>query len=90
MPSRKRRRRYDEEPESILAMLAEALAGGIVQAFTSQAQKLGEAVFVARQGTNVPPAAGDSEAEPEPVVDNATTEKPADSKVIEGEWKYVD
>ena len=90
MPSKKRRRRTEEEPESVWGIIAEALAEGVVKTFTNEAHKAAEA-FMARQGTNVPVAAEDSKTKPEPVVDNATTDKPDDSDtIIEGEYKYVD
>jgi hypothetical protein len=105
MPSRKRRRRTEEEPESIWAILAESLAEGVVRTFTNEANKLAEE-FLARQqfamgkkANNANPPEGEKannanpplKALPEPVVDNATTEKTDDNDdVIEGEYRYVD
>jgi len=93
---RKRRRRGEEEPESIFSILAEGLAAGIVKTFTAEAQRVAEAFVARQQGSAAPKEESplvvveDSETKPEPVVGNATTEKPDDSNVIEGEYKYVD
>jgi hypothetical protein len=103
MPSRKKRRRqieiYDEPvgdspSESIFSILAEGLAAGIVKTFTAEAQKVAEAFVARQQGSAAPkeesPLVVVEDSETKPVVDNATTEKPDDSNVIEGEYKYVD
>ena len=104
MPSRKPRRRAEEEPESIWSILTESIAEGIVRTVLSEGNKLAEE-FMARQqnamgkkADNANPPGGQTSynanppgVEPEPVVDNATTEKSDDNDdIIEGEFKYVD
>ena len=106
MPSRKPRRRAEEEPESIWSILTESIAEGIVRTVLSEGNKLAEE-FMARQqnamgkkADNANPPGGQMsqnanppgvEPNPAPVVDNATTKKPdPDDDIIEGEFKYVD
>ena len=104
MPSRKPRRRAEEEPESIWSILTESIAEGIVRTVLSEGNKLAEE-FMARQQSAMGKKANNANApggqmsqnanppgvEPEPVVDNATTEKSDDNDdIIEGEFKYVD
>ena len=48
MPSRKRRRRAEEEPESIWSIITESIAEGIVRTVLSEGNKLAEE-FMARQ-----------------------------------------
>ena len=94
MPSRKRRKRHEEEEpqESIFSLLAEGLAAGIVQTFTAEAQKVGEG-FMARQGNTLEKKDEEPQT-PEIVVESEPTstpvEKPKDEDVIEGEFRYVD
>jgi hypothetical protein len=104
MPSRKPRRGTEEEPESIWSILTESIAEGIVRTVLSEGNKLAEE-FLARQQNAMGKKANNANApegqmsqnanppvgEPEPVVDNATTEKSDDNDdIIEGEFKYVD
>lgn len=91
MPSRKRRRRTEEESESIWSILRESISEGIVRTVLSEGNKLAEE-FMARQ-QNAMGKKADTAKSPgvEPVVDNATTKKPdPEDDIIEGEFKYVD
>ena len=88
MPSRKPRKRDEEEPESIWNILRESISEGIVRTVLSEGNKLAEE-FLARQQNAMGKKANNANA-PEPVVDNATTGKDNDDTVVEGEFRYVD
>ena len=102
MPSRKPRKRDEEEPESIWNILRESISEGIVWAVTHEVNKLGQAFMAQQQNamgkkannTNSPWGETSQNANPpgvEPVVDNATTEGTGpDDDIIEGEFRYVD
>ena len=102
MPSRKPRRRTEEEPESIWNILRESISEGIVRAVTHEVNKLGEEFMAQQQNAmgkkannaNSPGGETSQNVNPpgvEPVVDNATTEGTGpDDDIIEGEFKYVD
>ena len=102
MPSRKPRRRTEEEPESIWNILRESISEGIVRAVTHEVNKLGEEFMAQQQNAmgkkannaNSPWGETSKNVNPpgvEPVVDNATTEGTGpDDDIIEGEFKYVD
>jgi hypothetical protein len=104
MPPRKPRKRDEEEPESIWSIIRESIAEGIVRTVLSEGNKLAEE-YIARQqnamgkkANNANPPGGQMSqnanppgVEPEPVVDNATTDRSGlDDDIIEGEFKYVD
>ena len=91
MPSRKPRKRDEEEPESIWYILRESISEGIVRAVTHEVNKLGEEFMAQQQNAmgkkannaNSPWGETSQNANPpgvEPVVDNATTERSEDSE----------